>query len=215
MRIYRTTIAWLLLLQHSCSQSNNKTNYFVDVYEGGQAHFAYPIDVCVETGFFTLPAKYVCNDDGTQVTRTYYKNSECKGVDSVTNFTSDDTLSNGIYSFNCNGVTSFYEQTVCINIDLGHCNRCLATSVQTQAVGICHYGGNSTQNRMIFSTCDENGVWLREYMGETTCTSSEPTVNFSVNHGNCGFWDQIPSNLGTFDVWATVCKFANIYIEVL
>ena len=61
-------------------------------------------------------------------------------INETTVYTESDVQENGIFDFNCGGITSYVQLDQCTSAGTG-CDICLVQSTQYYAVGVCHYGG--------------------------------------------------------------------------
>lgn len=180
-------------------------NYFIDKFEGGESYLAYPLNICLNTGIQTKEiARYACNSDGTQVTRTYYSDSGCTTATTTTTFDSSNVQSNGAYSFNCDGHDSYVELDICVNSNT--CSGCLVTGTTHSVIDICHYAGNGTSNTVVMGACDASTTTVKTYTRSTTCNGTVAT-DFSAASNTCGDFDEVQTSFGTFDVFALVCVF--------
>lgn len=172
--VWLSVVASSIVVSFGASDANT-VNYFIDAYENGLAYYAYPMDICLETGILNKDTvMYSCSMDSTTVTKTFYED-DCSGPmegNSSIEFTDADTWDNGVYAFNCGGLTSYVAIEICGNDDTCG-NGCLVTGTTYSAVNVCGYGGDGTNDQLRITTCDGDGANISTYTNQTAsgCTN--------------------------------------------
>jgi hypothetical protein len=190
---------------------SNLPNYFVDNYEGNTAYYGYPMDFCIKTGLENFEyVIFTCGANNTAVTRSVYNDEGCTEFNSSEVYTSADIQENGIWDFNCGGITSYVEIKVCVRTSNSGCDsNCIIEGTTYSVVDVCHYGGNGTSSVVIETVCDPSGATASTYSG-TSCDTT-PLAELEASAG-CSYFTDVPSPFGDLPVYAQMieCVINNV-----
>jgi len=96
------------------AQVFSESRYFVGLFQA-KYKWGYPIDLCVFNAILGGKyIKYTCSEDGTTVSENVYTSSDstCSTTPTTTVYTQDDTQSNGLYAFNCDGTDDYFKSKI-------------------------------------------------------------------------------------------------------
>jgi hypothetical protein len=177
----------LLLL---IGQALSTSRYVVGTFESSYL-YAYPIDICVQTGILNGKhyVKYSCADDYSYVTVYNYSDtdSSCSQTPKhITNITSKDAQSSGLNEFNCDGTDDYI-----INNLYTSCKTSPLASIYV-AINVCYLQEKLNSSRDIYTY--------------TKCNSTSATLTTYDSTGSCDTFDSGVSYRNSSSI-STSCKF--------